>query len=150
MDSNPWKIDCIEAFLFFNCPECAFISKEKNVFQDHAKDNHPQSYILFGGKIEKRKDHKTMKIGKCEPKDIEDISSNDDQDQSQIENIEDFAGNYEELLLSDDDTTDPLAVIKFSKNSELMNLEQTSDMVEGPEEQFENLEQNAKDTPVDE
>ena len=145
MDNNPWKIDCIEAFLFFNCPECAFIAKEKNLFQDHAKDNHPQSYVLFGGKIEKSKDQKTMKIAKCELEDIE-----DDQDQSQIENIEDFTGKYEELKLSDDNTTDPLAVIKFSKNSELMNLEQTSDMVEGPEEQFENLEQNAKDTPVDE
>ena len=54
MDNNPWKIDCIEAFLFFNCPECAFIAKEKNFFQDHAKDNHPQSYVLFGGK-----DHKS-------------------------------------------------------------------------------------------
>ena len=90
MDSNPWKIDCIEAFLFFNCPECAFIAKEKNFFQDHAKDNHPQSYVLFGGKIEKSEDHKTMNIGNCEPEDIEDNLSKDDQDQSQIENIEDF------------------------------------------------------------
>ena len=87
---------------------------------------------------------------KCEPEDIKDNLFNDDQDQSQIENIEDFIGKYEELKLSDDNTTDPLAVIKFSKNSDLMNLEQTSDMVEGPEEKFDNLEQNAKDTPFDE
>ena len=87
---------------------------------------------------------------KCEPEDIKDNLFNDDQDQSQIENIEDFTGKYEELKLSDDNTTDPLAVIKFSKNSDLMNLEQTSDMVGGPEEQFDNLEQNVKDTPFDE
>ena len=87
---------------------------------------------------------------KCEPEDTKDNLFNDDQDQSQIENIEDFTGKYEELKLSDDNTTDPLAVIKFSKNSDLMNLEQTSDMVEGPEEKFDNLEQNAKDTPFDE
>ena len=157
MDNNPWKIDCIEAFLFFNCPECAFIAKEKNLFQDHAKDNHPQSYVLFGGKIEKSEDHKTMNIGKCEPEDIEDDLSNDDQDQSQIENIEDFTGKYEEIQLSEDDiqddTTDPLAVgklIKFSNNSDLINLEETSDTVEGPEETFNNMERNAEDTPVDE
>ena len=146
MDNNPWKIDCVEAFLFFNCPECAFIAKEKNLFQDHAKDNHPQSYVLFGGKIEKSKDQKTMNIAKCEPEDIE-----DDQDQSQIENIEDFTGKYEELQFSDNDTTDPLAVgkvIKFSNNSNLINLEHTSDMVEQPEEKFNNLERNAEDTPI--
>ena len=123
MDNNPWKIDCIEAFLFFNCPECAFTAKEKNFFQDHAKDNHPQSYVLFGGKFEKNEDHKAMNIGKCEQEDIEDDLSSDDQDQSQIENIEDFTGKYEELQLSDDDTSDPLAVIKFRDNSDLINLE---------------------------
>ena len=157
MDNNPWKIDCIEAFLFFNCPECAFIAKEKNFFQDHAKDNHPQSYVLFGGKIEKSKDHKTMNIGKCEPEDIEDNLSSDDQDQSLFEKNEDFTGKYEELHLSEDDiqddTADPFAVgkvIKFSNNSDLINLEETSDTVEGPEETFNNMERNAEDTPVDE
>ena len=153
MDNNPWKIDCIEAFLFFNCPECAFIAKEKNFFQDHAENNHPQSYVLFGGKIEKFEDHKTLKIEKCEPEDIEGNLSNDDQDQSQIENVEAFTGKYEGLQLSDDDTTDPLAVgkvIKFSNNSDLINLEQTSDIVEGLEEKLDNLEQNAEHNPVDE
>jgi KRAB domain-containing zinc finger protein len=153
MDNNPWKIDCIEAFLFFNCPECAFIAKEENFFQDHAKDNHPQSYVLFGGKNEKSVDYKTMNIQKCEPEDMEEDLLNDDQNPSLIENIEDFTGKYEELQLSDDDTTDPLAVgkvIKFSNNSNLINLEQTSGMVEGLEEKFNNLERNAEDTPVDE
>ena len=152
MDNNPWKIDCIEAFLFFNCPECAFIAKEKNFFQDHAKDNHPQSYVLFGGKIEKIEDHKTLKIEKCEPEDIEGNLSNDDQDQSQIENVEAFTGKYEGLQFSNDDTTDPLAVgrvIKFSNISNLINLEQTSDMAQGPEEKFNNLKWNAEITPVD-
>ena len=62
-----------------------------------------------------------------------------------IERNEDFIRKYEELQLSDNDTTDPLAVgkvIKFSNNSDLINLEQTSDMVEGPEEKFNNLERN--------
>ena len=40
---------------------------------------------------------------KCEPEDIKDNLFNDDQDQSQIE---DFTGKYEELRLSDDNTTD--------------------------------------------
>ena len=58
---------------------------------------------------------------KCEPEDIKDNLFNDDQDQSQIENIEDFTGKYEELKLSDDNTTDPLAVIKFSNSSDLID-----------------------------
>ena len=143
MDNNPWKIDCIEAFLFFNCPECAFIAKEENFFQDHAKDNHPQSYVLFGGKIEKSEDYKITSIGNYLPEDIEDNLSNDDQDQSQIENIEDFTGKYEELQLSDNDPLAMGKVIKFSSNNDLLKLEQTS-----AEDKIDNLEWNAGDTPV--
>ena len=143
MDNNPWKIDCIEAFLFFNCPECTFIAKERNFFQDHAKNNHPQSYVLFGGKIEKSEDHKTMNIGNCEPEDIEDNLSNDDQDQSQIENVEGFTGKYEELQLSDNDPLAMGKMIKFSSNNDLLKLEQTS-----AEDKIDNLEWNAGDTPV--
>ena len=49
MASNPWLVDDIEAFSFYCCPECVFRSKEDNVFQAHALQNHVQSKAFFHG-----------------------------------------------------------------------------------------------------
>ena len=48
MAQNPWLVDSINAFYFLNCPECAFNTKEENCFQEHAMENHPLSFVLFG------------------------------------------------------------------------------------------------------
>ena len=47
---NPWDVDSIEAFSFLKCPECVFDTQEKNIFQDHAVENHPLSHGFFGKK----------------------------------------------------------------------------------------------------
>ena len=48
MDINPWQVKSIQEFSFLKCPECAFDSKEEDTFQDHAIENHPLAFILFG------------------------------------------------------------------------------------------------------
>ena len=48
MDDNPWYVDSIQDFLFFKCPECIFDAKEEDIFHDHAIENHPMSFVLFG------------------------------------------------------------------------------------------------------
>ena len=48
MSFNPWAVDNIQAFYFLQCPECNFIDKEENSFQDHAVENHPLSVAFFG------------------------------------------------------------------------------------------------------
>ena len=48
MDINPWQVESIQEFSFLKCPECTFDSKEEETFQDHAIENHPLSFILFG------------------------------------------------------------------------------------------------------
>jgi hypothetical protein len=45
---NPWQVDSIQAFLCLKCPECVFDTKEENNFKNHALDNHPSSFALFG------------------------------------------------------------------------------------------------------
>jgi hypothetical protein len=47
MSENPWFVETIQSFLFLNCPECHFKTKEKNFFQDHATKKHPRSSVLF-------------------------------------------------------------------------------------------------------
>ena len=47
MSVNPWKVETIQAFYFFNCPECAFKTKTEDMFKMHAFRNHPLSRILF-------------------------------------------------------------------------------------------------------
>ena len=48
MDYNPWNVDSIHEFYFLNCPECPFLAKDENYFQDHALKKHPLSFVLFG------------------------------------------------------------------------------------------------------
>ena len=50
MVENPWLVDSIEAFSFFNCPECHVKTKDKNFFQGHALQNHPLSFEFFCSK----------------------------------------------------------------------------------------------------
>ena len=52
MTGNPWMVDNVSYFYFLNCPECAFKTKSKNIFQDHAVENHPLSCVLFENSFE--------------------------------------------------------------------------------------------------
>ena len=47
MSNNPWLVDSAQAFLFLNCPECIFKTKEEKTFECHAVKNHPLSCVLF-------------------------------------------------------------------------------------------------------
>ena len=45
---NPWQVESLMEFSFLKCPECTFDTKEEFIFQDHAIENHPLSFVLFG------------------------------------------------------------------------------------------------------
>ena len=47
MANNPWDVESIKDFYFLKCPECDFNTKEENSFENHARDNHPRSFVLF-------------------------------------------------------------------------------------------------------
>ena len=47
MTLNPWHVENLQAFSYFCCPECVYRSKEDISFQDHALQNHPQSFAFF-------------------------------------------------------------------------------------------------------
>ena len=44
---NPWQVRSIQAFSCLKCPECAFITKEEKLFQNHALQNHPMCYVGY-------------------------------------------------------------------------------------------------------
>ena len=48
MNNNPWKVKSIQAFACLKCPECDFDTKDESIFQDHAIEKHPLSFVLFG------------------------------------------------------------------------------------------------------
>ena len=56
---NPWLVDSIQAFAFFNCPECQVKTKDENFFQDHALQNHPLSFEFFCTSSKKPKESVT-------------------------------------------------------------------------------------------
>ena len=48
MTQNPWQVESVQAFVYINCPECSFKTKEEGFFQDHAVASHPNCFALFG------------------------------------------------------------------------------------------------------
>jgi hypothetical protein len=42
MDENPWAVDSLRRFLFYNCPECDFKAQDETAFQNHAIESHYQ------------------------------------------------------------------------------------------------------------
>ena len=48
MTANPWQVESIQDFSCLKCPECGFDTKEENLFENHATENHPLSFVLFG------------------------------------------------------------------------------------------------------
>ena len=56
MSNNPWLVESVLAFSYLKCPECEFDSKEVSSFQDHAVENHPLSFVLFGENVERYDD----------------------------------------------------------------------------------------------
>ena len=47
---NPWLVESIQAFSCLKCPECEFHTKKDTVFENHATENHPLSFVLFSKK----------------------------------------------------------------------------------------------------
>ena len=46
---NPWQVENPwQAFTYLKCPECSFDTKIKDLFQNHAIENHPLSFVVFG------------------------------------------------------------------------------------------------------
>ena len=52
MNDNPWAVDSLNAFTCpgLKCPECEFHTKKDTVFENHATENHPLSFVLFSKK----------------------------------------------------------------------------------------------------
>ena len=48
MDENPWQVESLQDFSYLKCPECSFDAKEEEVFEYHATENHPLSFVFFG------------------------------------------------------------------------------------------------------
>ena len=46
-DLNPWNVPTLSDFMFYNCPECVYKSKDDTDFQTHAVVNHPQAKNFF-------------------------------------------------------------------------------------------------------
>ena len=39
---NPWSVETVEQFLYYNCPECDNKTQSKTIFINHAYLNHPR------------------------------------------------------------------------------------------------------------
>ena len=50
--NNPWNVESIWVFSHLHCPECTFNTQDESVFQHHAVDTHPLSFVLFHGEFQ--------------------------------------------------------------------------------------------------
>ena len=133
MNNNPWLVDSIRAFSFLNCPECAFRSKEENLFAYHAAKNHPLSTAFFDKQIELEQSTIGLKTVACSP-DSEEICEsfdNDNEIQDETRQLETNPGpinnpmpdpnsNYESSEVVGSNTVasnphvEPVSSVKFS------------------------------------
>ena len=49
MTHNPWDVESTKSFWYLKCPECIFDTQEEDIFSKHATENHPLSFVFFGG-----------------------------------------------------------------------------------------------------
>ena len=79
MSFNPWKVESIKAFYYLKCPECNFDTKEESSFQDHAIENHPMSYELFGKKSVTEEEFDSVMIKEEQMSDFDENENNSEQ-----------------------------------------------------------------------
>ena len=79
ISENPWLVDSINSFYFLKCPECNFDSKWEDTFQDHALENHPKSFVLFG-KSTKEIDFENDDVIETDERHLEDPRIEDTKD----------------------------------------------------------------------
>ena len=56
MSKNPWQVDSVRDFCCIKCPECEYFTKEETLFENHATQNHPLSFVLFDKKSDINED----------------------------------------------------------------------------------------------
>ena len=79
MAFNPWNVESIQAFYYLKCPECRFDAKEESIFEDHAIENHPMSYELFGKKSVTEEEFDSVMIKEEQMSDFDENESNCEQ-----------------------------------------------------------------------
>ena len=79
MALNPWQVESIQAFYYIKCPECKFDTKEESNFEDHAIENHPLSYELFGKKSVKEEEFDFVSIKEEQMSDCDETENNSEQ-----------------------------------------------------------------------
>ena len=79
MSLNPWQVESIQAFYYIKCPECKFDTKKEINFEDHAIENHPLSYELFGKKSVKEEEFDFVMIKEEQMSDFDETENNSEQ-----------------------------------------------------------------------
>ena len=103
MPDNPWQVKNFQTFLFLNCPECEFKTKQRNCFQDHAVEYHPSSVVLFNNldqkdPLENESSTKHEKI-KSEDFELEDLQNQDTLEEIMFPSPDEDVTNKKQMTL---------------------------------------------------
>ena len=107
MSVNPWLVENVHAFSFFNCPECVFKTKTEDIFQTHAVSNHPLSCILF--------EESTKNIIKEEPMSESELEQIEEESDKTLEELMHSEFGSPEHLDHDQMTLDKQNYYSFDK-----------------------------------
>ena len=58
--NNPWSVKNLDEFLYYCCPECDVRNHSKELFLQHAFENHPDSKNCLPILIDVKKEIKTV------------------------------------------------------------------------------------------
>ena len=80
-NQNPWAVESIEAFSFYCCPECDFLSKDGDHFKRHAIESHKKSKVFFIVSKPENTAHK-------DPLEVETESGSQDESEEAMEDFD--------------------------------------------------------------
>ena len=110
MTANPWQVESIHEFSCLKCPECGFDTKEENLFENHATENHPLSFVFFVKKSDEEEFNKNRV--KEEPiSDSSDMEENND-DEKLVKNMQFLPLHYPEVSLTEENSIIDISKIK--------------------------------------
>ena len=146
MKDNPWAVEDITAFLFYNCPECDLKEKDPDTFMGHALQNHKRARISLSGK---NHDQENL-LGK-----LVDLSDDDDK-MDFISDQEDTDDDHHEALDSQIEiTSDENSFEAIEKQFDSCETIKTSNPVvviplkiQTMKREFVNMEESDVDQPV--
>ena len=131
-EENPWSVDDLDHFLYFCCPECNEKNQCRELFLEHALNEHPKAKLYLGNLEIKKEPYDEngleIKLFEAEKQEnLDNLDNLDSLDNVEIDNSYDYDVKREIEEIGQDDFSyhnDDFNDYKLEDNADLLNVKQ--------------------------